>query len=87
MEFKVKIVEGHGSICRDTCRTFVNTVMNLSFSVKYRVIHNSRTLFIKSVHLKGGKVCKTRPTDGKRNSPSFLFLLLLLLLLLLFQNS
>ena len=38
-----------------------------------RVIHNSLTHFLKSVHLSGGKDCNVWPTDEKRNSPRFFF--------------
>lgn len=38
--------------------------------IQFRVIHNSRTHFTKSVHLKGGKDFNMRPTHRKWNSPS-----------------
>ena len=34
----------------------------------YRVIHNSLAHVVKSVHMNGSNM---RPTDGKRNSPSY----------------
>jgi hypothetical protein len=39
----------------------------------YRIIHNSLTHFMKSVHSNGRKDCSLRPTYGKRNSLSFFF--------------
>jgi hypothetical protein len=37
----------------------------------YKVIHNSLTHLIKSIHLNGGMNLNMLPTDGQRNSPSF----------------
>jgi len=50
----------------------VQTGILTSFqNLMYRIIHDSLTQFTKLVSLNGKKDSNMRPTDGKRNFPSF----------------